>query len=669
LSKRILRISTVGFGLIAMAFFGLVHSGGPPLSEGTGTSGRWTQARALQWSKAQPWLVGCNFIPSTAINTLEMWQAATFDPGTIDRELGWAEQLGFNSVRVFLHNLPWEQDSRGFLDRLDKFLTIASSHRIRPMFVMLDACWDPSARLGPQRAPTPHVHNSGWVQCPDIEILKDRAKHATLKGYIQGVIRRFRGDERVLAWDLYNEPDIQNGKPYSDREPADKLDLTRDLLEKAFVWAREVSPSQPLTSAPAQADNPAGELPAATRLALAESDVISFHDYGDLASLRTLVDALAPLGRPLLCTEYLARTSKSRLQTHLPFFKEAGIGAWNWGLVSGKTQTIYPWDSWEKKYTVEPQVWFHDILRPDGSEFDPAEVDFLRAVTGAPGVRTLKPLFNFPVRDTCVCLGPDRTVYLIGTTGAPTWWETNDGIRIWKSRDLKKWEPLGLVWSFEKDGTWQKGKDAKGHRALWAPELHYLKNTYWITYCINYKRDSEKTFGGTGILRSISGKAEGPYVDIKPSGPLTLEIDASLFQDDDGKVYFVYQNGKIARMKDDMTGLADAPRLLKPANAPQVGFEGAFLFKAKGRYRLSCAEFINDQYHCYVASSEKLMGPYGNRYLAVPHGGHNMFFRDGDGQWWSTIFGNDDFSPFRERPGILRVEFGTDGSLRPCRDQ
>jgi beta-xylosidase len=154
-------------------------------------------------------------------------------------------------------------------------------------------------------------------------------------------------------------------------------------------------------------------------------------------------------------------------------------------------------------------------------------------------------------------------------------------------------------------------------------------------------------------------------VDIKKDGPLTGEIDASLFQDDDGKVYFIYQNGKIARMKDDMTGLAGEPKLLKPANAPQVGFEGAFLFKANGRYYLSCADFTDGRYHCYVASSKNLMGPYGDRYLAIPHGGHNTFFKDKNGGWWSTFFGNDDDAAFKERAGILPIVFGLDGQPRP----
>ena len=278
------------------------------------------------------------------------------------------------------------------------------------------------------------------------------------------------------------------------------------------------------------------------------------------------------------------------------------------------------------------------------------------AQEAAPALPAVKPLFDFPVRDTCVCLA-EGSYYLIGTTGAPTWWKTNEGIRLWRSKDLAQWEPLGLVWSVEKDATWQKMRDNK--RAIWAPELHYLHKNFWITYCINWES------GGTGILKSTTGKAEGPYVDVKTDGPLTNEIDASLFQDEDGKVYFVYQDGKIARMKDDMTGLAETPRLLKPANAEHVGFEGAFLFKMQGRYFLSCAEFIDNQYHCMIAGADKLEGPYGDRYLALPHAGHNMFFRDAQGAWWSTFFGNDDRAPFKERPAILRIELSSSGRIVP----
>lgn len=272
----------------------------------------------------------------------------------------------------------------------------------------------------------------------------------------------------------------------------------------------------------------------------------------------------------------------------------------------------------------------------------------------------LKPLFDYPVRDTSVRLGPDGMYYLTGTTGYPTWWKTNEGIRMWKSRDLKNWQEMGLVWSIDKDGTWQKEvKD--GNRAIWAPEIHYIQKNWYLSYCINWPG------GGTGILKSASGRPEGPYVDIKADGPLTPEIDASLFEDTDGTVYFVYQNGKIARMKNDLSGLAEEPRLLVPSNATQVGFEAAAIFKIDGRYHLICADFVGrpGMYHCMSASADSIYGPFGPRYLAIPHGGHNILFQDKGGNLWSTFFGNDPGAPFRERPAILKIEVDGNGKIHP----
>jgi beta-xylosidase len=285
-----------------------------------------------------------------------------------------------------------------------------------------------------------------------------------------------------------------------------------------------------------------------------------------------------------------------------------------------------------------------------------------RGEEDSPKLPPMKPLFDYPVRDTSICIGPDKNYYLTGTTGHPTWWKTNDGIRIWKSADLKKWELLGMVWKNE-DGTWQK-EIREGNRALWAPEIHYIHGTFWLTYCMNYPNK-----GGTGLLKSTTGKAEGPYVDVHPKGPLTEEIDASLFVDDDGKVYFIYQDGKIARLNDEMNELAEKPHLLKPANFEHVGFEGAFMTKIDGKYVLVAAEFNDGNYDCMAAVSDKIDGPYSDRYLAIPHGGHNMLFKDLDGRWRSTFFGSDDNAPFRERPAILRIETDGKGRIRPAKEQ
>jgi hypothetical protein len=345
---------------------------------------RWTVEQAADWARAHPWLVGCNFIPSTAINQLEMWQADTFDLPTIDRELGWAQELGFNSVRVFLHDLLWTQDQEGFLRRMERFLDVAEKHKIGVVFVLFDSVWDPKPQLGNQRAPRPRVHNSGWVQSPGAEVLKDPARQLQLAGYVRGVIAHFKDDRRVHAWDVINEPDNTNGSSYGKLEPPQKPDLALRLTRKAFTWARESEPSQPLTSGVWQGDWSGDRVAPMVRFQLDASDVISFHSYDSLPKLQHRVAALRRLGRPLLCTEYMARPQHSTFEAILPYLKEQKIGAYNWGFVAGKTQTLYPWDSWQHPYDSEPPVWFHEILRGDGSPYDANEVSLIKRLTAAP---------------------------------------------------------------------------------------------------------------------------------------------------------------------------------------------------------------------------------------------------------------------------------------------
>lgn len=342
--------------------------------------GRWSEEKAHAWYKEQPWFVGCNFTPSNAINQLEMWQAETFDPDTIDRELGWAADAGMNTVRVYLHDLVWEKDGEAYLERIDQFLTIADKHGIGTMLVLCDAVWNPHPKLGKQPDPKPHVHNSGWVQSPHIEVLRDPSKHDSLESYFKGVISRFKDDPRVVVWDLYNEPGNDGAGDAMSTEEKEKLGLM--LLKKMFAWAREVNPSQPLTAG-LWAQEWTGPKTTAVNVFMRDnSDVISFHSYDGLERTAERVGSLKPYGRPLLCTEYLARGKKNLFETHLPYFKSGKIGAWNWGLVAGKIQTQYPWSSWRRKFTAEPEVWHHDVLRPDGTPFREAEVELIRTLTG-----------------------------------------------------------------------------------------------------------------------------------------------------------------------------------------------------------------------------------------------------------------------------------------------
>ncbi len=342
---------------------------------------RWSPDRAKSWYQAQGWLVGANYTTSTAINQLEMFQPGTYDPRRIDTELAWARFHGLNSARVFLHDQLWAQDSRGFQSRLGQFVSIAARHRIKPLFVLLDSCWDPAPKSGPQRAPRPGVHNSGWVQSPGAERLGDPAYVPTLQAYVTGVIGQFRNDDRVLGWDLWNEPD-NPANEYRSVERSDKRELVANLLPQVFRWARSVDPRQPLTSGvwdgewgdPANRSTIAG-------IQLDNSDVITFHSYAKPATFESRIQELTPFGRPMLCTEYMARSLGSTIDGVLPVAKRHNVGAMNWGFVAGKTQTYFPWDSWEHPYTSVPKVWFHDLVRPDGRPFQDNEIQTIRTLS------------------------------------------------------------------------------------------------------------------------------------------------------------------------------------------------------------------------------------------------------------------------------------------------
>ncbi len=357
------------------------------------TGEKWPEEKAWEWYNQQPWFVGTNFVPNTAINPLEMWQAETFDPVTIDRELRWSADLGMNMHRVFLHNLVWEQDNEAFLDRVDQFLTIADQHGIKTMLVLFDDVWDPLPQSGPQREPVAGRHNSGWVQSPGRLYLEDSTKHVKLETYVKSVMRRFKNDPRVSIWDIYNEPGNSNGGSYgatseykTELPHDDKLRYSLLLVKKCFKWAREVNPSQPITMGIWEGNTDTwgspDKLSELNRVMIENSDIVSFHTYDSKAEdVERKITQLKLYGRPIMCTEYMARSNQNTFYGVLPILKREKIGAMNWGLVAGKTNTIYPWSSWDKAFEREPEVWFHDILRVDGTPYDTAEVDFIKSLT------------------------------------------------------------------------------------------------------------------------------------------------------------------------------------------------------------------------------------------------------------------------------------------------
>ena len=355
----------------------------PDVSNDLDTENRWSVEKANAYADARPQPLGANYINRGAINQLEMWQAETFNPTQIDEELGWAAAIGMNSMRVYLHNLVWEQDSTKFLERIEQYLDIAEKHGMSTSFVLFDAVWNPVAELGTQPAPLPRVHNSGWVQSPQSRQLMNGDRYfRSGRNYVQGILRHFKDDDRIYMWDLYNEPDNDNIGKFSN-EPKNKIDFAYVLLVKSFAWAREINPSQPLSAGVWRGelfnrideDIPLGRF---NKFQLEHSDLISYHSYRNAAHHTKTITRLQQYGRPLVCTEYVARTHGSTFEAILPLIAEHKVGAYNWGLVAGKTNTIYPWASWDSTFVAEPHLWHHDVFRGDGTPYRAEEIALIR---------------------------------------------------------------------------------------------------------------------------------------------------------------------------------------------------------------------------------------------------------------------------------------------------
>lgn len=327
---------------------------------------RWTIEKVTNWYATNQWIIGANFVPSTAINQLEMWQENSFDASTIDRELKYAQEIGFNTMRVYLHSLAYKADPKGFKQRVNNYLQLANKHNIKTILVIFDDVWDKSPKIGKQPEPKPGTHNSGWVQDPGDPASREVANFPELEIYVKDIIGTFKNDKRVLIWDLYNEPGN-----------SDKFSSSVPLLKKVFVWARQINPSQPLTAGIWQWSKKFQEV---NEIQSLNSDIITYHHYGEPKDHEVVINLLKTHGRPMVCTEYMARTRNSKFSNILPLLKNEKVGAINWGLVAGKSNTIYEWDKPLEKGS-EPVEWFHDVFRKDGTPYKQDEVDFIKKIT------------------------------------------------------------------------------------------------------------------------------------------------------------------------------------------------------------------------------------------------------------------------------------------------
>jgi hypothetical protein len=324
----------------------------------------WSVEKANEWGKNLPWLRGANFNPSTAINQLEFWQEDTFDPETIDRELGWASDIGMNCMRVYLHHAAWKVDRDGFKRRINKYLTIASKHSISTIFVFFDDCWNYTFQSGKQPEPKPGVHNSGWIMDPGDLLFTTENLMPILKEYVTDILKTFKNNENIILWDLYNEPGNSGRK-----------NTSLPLLKNVFKWARKVNPKQPLTVGVWNKD-----LEVLNKFQLENSDIISYHNYNNEIDHQNAIDSLNKFNRPMMCTEYMARRNNSLFSNIMPILKKQKIGAINWGLVTGKSNTKYAWDE-PIPDGSEPGLWFHDIFYKNGVPYKNDEVELIKKLS------------------------------------------------------------------------------------------------------------------------------------------------------------------------------------------------------------------------------------------------------------------------------------------------
>jgi hypothetical protein len=345
---------------------------------------RWTVEQAARWRRQVGWLIGCNYLPAYAANQIEMWSAASFDATAIDRELADAASLGFNALRIYLHDLVFAEDPSGFFARFDRLLGLAAGRKLSIIPVIFDSVWDPNPQAGGQPEPRRGVHNAGWVQSPGVAVLREATRFAALEVYVRTVVGRFRDDPRIALWDLWNEPDNPNTNSYGAQDlGAAKGAIVEPLLEQTFRWARAEAPGQPLTSGLWAGDWDEAALTTLQQAQIDHSDIITFHCYEAADAMTGRIAELERFGRPLVCTEYMARTQGSTFAAMLPLLHREGVGAISWGLHRGRSQTHLSWDTWARPCPGEPEVWFHDILWPDGRPYRQDEVDLIRAVARA----------------------------------------------------------------------------------------------------------------------------------------------------------------------------------------------------------------------------------------------------------------------------------------------
>ncbi|MDV5169129.1 cellulase family glycosylhydrolase [Photobacterium rosenbergii] len=348
---------------------------------------QWSSEQAWAWHKEQGWLRGFNYLPRTAVNWTEMWQAHTFDLETIEQELTWSVEVGYNTLRTNLPFIVWQADRDGLHQRIDAFLAICERLQIKVMMTLMDDCGFSGDHpyLGQQKEPVPELHNSQAAASPGRNIVMEPSLWSEVETYVRDIVSTYQTDSRITIWDLYNEPTNRMIFSLDGEHAFDEAmeTFSHQLMEKAFEWARDCDPVQPLTvgawHAPSILDRslPIFEHPT-DRRALELSDIITFHAYLPLDLFAKAVEVVSAYERPMMCTEWLGRHAESYLHEQLPLFHEQQIGCYQWGLVKGRTQTHLPWPEIKRSDSDYQSRWFHDLLHEDGTPYDQSEVDLIQ---------------------------------------------------------------------------------------------------------------------------------------------------------------------------------------------------------------------------------------------------------------------------------------------------
>ena len=327
---------------------------------------RWGEQRAWEWYNKQPWLCGFNYIPAYAINYTAMWDKTSFNADAIDKELALAEKTGFNVLRAVLQYAVYADDPQYFLKTLNTFTSVCDKHHIKFVPALFDDCvfgitFDP--HTGKQPEPLKGWYAWAWSPSPGHTMVTDTTTYPKLEAYVKAVIKRFKDDNRILLWDLYNEP--TNGGLGSTTFP---------LLKRVVAAARSVNPSQPLSI---DAWNNNQRL---NDIVFASSDVITFHNYGNKEQLKKEIKQLKQHNRPLINTEWMNRPNGSTIADNLEVFYNEKVGCMFWGLVNGKTQTDLPWG--HRPGDPLPKVWQHDLYHGDFTPYDKNEIETLKKYIG-----------------------------------------------------------------------------------------------------------------------------------------------------------------------------------------------------------------------------------------------------------------------------------------------